>query len=99
MYKLLEADPGMQTGPLMGRLLLLLDALDAGRVAWQRLPSGSRRGRPYHRLTGGARFTAAPPMWRADFLHQRLVRGPPQVEDQGAIVVVPMRKWYERKPG
>lgn len=96
VYKLVKGDPAMQEGPLMHRLRALLDALDSGRVEWQRLPSGCRRGRPYHRLSGGLTFKPTSALWHADFLHQRLVRGPRQAEGQGAIEAVPMRKWFER---
>ena len=99
MYKLIESDPAMQAGPLMARLLGLLDALEAGRVTWQRLPSGRRGGRPYHRLAGGVRFTSAPSKWHADFLHQRLVRAPPNIEVPGTIEAVPTKKWFERGSG
>lgn len=99
VYKLVSGDPAMQEGPLMHRLQALLEALDSGRVEWTRLPSGCRRGHPYHRLSGGLRFTSAPLKWHVDFLHQRLVRGPRQAEEQGAIEAVPMSKWFERGSG
>lgn len=95
VYKLVKGDPAMQEGPLMQRLKELLGALDSGRVEWQRRPPGSQRGHPYHRLSGGLTFKPTSALWHVDFLHQRLVRGPRQVEGQGAIEALPMRKWFE----
>lgn len=74
IVKLRDGWSCIQHGPLMQRLTRMLEALDEGRVRWEKRPARKPKGRPYHVIVGSEKFTPSTMGLYADFATGRMVK-------------------------
>lgn len=74
IVKLRDGWSCVQHGPLMQRLMRMLDALDEKRVHWEKRPARRPKGRPYHVIVGTEKFTPSTMGLYVDFQTGTMVK-------------------------